>query len=920
MRSLPLALIGLAALAALVGAGGARAVTGYTVDTTSDANVAACTVAAGDCSLRGALNNANTDGDTSVITFDAGVFPSGAPATITLGSTLPVMSAGGDTVDGSAAGVIVDGNAGAVSCFTINSSSNAIRGLRILNCATAIAISGAGATNNTIGGAGAGQGNVISGTGIFGITINSDASGNTISHNKIGTDAAGSVAAPNVLAVIIQSGATNNSIDGNLISGNFREAIVIAGAGTTLNTVTGNLIGTDVTGAVALANGSGSLDPAAVRLSLGATNNTIGGTGADRNVISGNARDGVLITGAGTNSNTIAGNYIGTDVNGTTALPNGTSPGDWAGVRIDDGAQNSVIGGAGEGNVISGNADDGLLITGIGTDSNSAVGNTIGADVNGTAALPNGTDIGSLNGGVVIAAGAQGNSVGGSGAGEGNLISGNSDVGVHITGAGTDLNTVVGNRIGTDVSGAAALANGAGPNGAGVQIDAGAESNTVGGSAGGEGNVISGNSTGSSGVGVILTGAGTGNNAVLGNMIGTDVSGTTALPNFAGMLVASGAQNNVIGGSTGGQGNVISGNSVRGVWMSNTGTSGNTITGNMIGTDVSASAAVPNGSGVSSHGGVVLLSGAENNQIGGISAGDGNVIAFNDGDGVYVETADTVTTGNTIRGNSIHSNTGKGIRNIVDTAPLAPPPVVLAAGSAFGNACPNCSVDVYSDAADEGRVFHGSTTANGVGDWAFSGAVVGPNVTATATDAAGNTSEFSAPLACNDSDADGVCNSGDNCPSIANANQADGDGDGVGTLCDNCPSTPNANQANGDGDPFGDACDNCPAVFTAWMVPPGDPDCDGFTDTEEAFVGTDPLDPCANTAAANDEADDRWPADLDDNQTVNILDVLQLTPPVFNTSPPDPNYSTRKDLNGDGAINILDILRQTPPVFNQSCT
>lgn len=104
-----------------------------------------------------------------------------------------------------------------------------------------------------------------------------------------------------------------------------------------------------------------------------------------------------------------------------------------------------------------------------------------------------------------------------------------------------------------------------------------------------------------------------------------------------------------------------------------------------------------------------------------------------------------------------------------------------------------------------------------------------------------------------------------------------------------------------------------------WPVSPGDDDCDGFADAEEAFVGTDALDPCANTPDANDEADDRWPADFNDDQTVDILDIVQLTPPAFNSSPPDPNYLVRKDLNGDGAINILDIVRMTPPLFGQSC-
>ena len=61
-----------------------------------------------------------------------------------------------------------------------------------------------------------------------------------------------------------------------------------------------------------------------------------------------------------------------------------------------------------------------------------------------------------------------------------------------------------------------------------------------------------------------------------------------------------------------------------------------------------------------------------------------------------------------------------------------------------------------------------------------------------------------------DSDSDDNLNRNDNCPFIANSDQADSDGDNVGNVCDNCPTTPNRNQADQDGDLFGDACDTCP--------------------------------------------------------------------------------------------------------------
>jgi hypothetical protein len=54
--------------------------------------------------------------------------------------------------------------------------------------------------------------------------------------------------------------------------------------------------------------------------------------------------------------------------------------------------------------------------------------------------------------------------------------------------------------------------------------------------------------------------------------------------------------------------------------------------------------------------------------------------------------------------------------------------------------------------------------------------------------------------------------------------------------------------------------------------------------------------------------------------TVDVLDIVQLTPPIFGASPPDPNYVSRKDFNGDGTIDILEIVRLTPLVFGRSCS
>ena len=88
--------------------------------------------------------------------------------------------------------------------------------------------------------------------------------------------------------------------------------------------------------------------------------------------------------------------------------------------------------------------------------------------------------------------------------------------------------------------------------------------------------------------------------------------------------------------------------------------------------------------------------------------------------------------------------------------------------------------------------------------------LVGPGCGVLACNAAGTGSECRAAV--DDPDSDTVKGPCDNCPMVANLNQADADGDGIGDACDNCPSAANANQADVDGDGRGDLCDNCPTL------------------------------------------------------------------------------------------------------------
>jgi hypothetical protein len=109
-------------------------------------------------------------------------------------------------------------------------------------------------------------------------------------------------------------------------------------------------------------------------------------------------------------------------------------------------------------------------------------------------------------------------------------------------------------------------------------------------------------------------------------------------------------------------------------------------------------------------------------------------------------------------------------------------------------------------------------------------------------------------------------------------------------------------------------------VVVGGSCPGPDNDGDEFADHEERFVGTDPEDPCADTASADDEGDDKWPADFDDNQVINISDVFEVLPPVFGSSPGNPSYAPRADLVPDSVINISDVFKLLPPVFGSSCT
>jgi CSLREA domain-containing protein len=236
---------------------------------------------------------------------------------------------------------------------------------------------------------------------------------------------------------------------------------------------------------------------------------------------------------------------------------------------------------------------------------------------------------------------------------------------------------------------------------------------------------------------VFVAGSG---NIVAGNYIGTDAAGTEARPYAVDSFLRDGVDisgdNNRIGGADPADRNVISGNNGLGVYIFGENSYGNQVIGNLIGTDRTGTIALANKMGMQ------VNFDAHDNTI-----GPGNIIAFNGDAGVWVQGAAGGTTGNTITQNSIHSNRYDGIYNVDGgNNELAPPVITSTAGPVTGTACAGCTIEVFSDNEDEGRVYEGTATADGAGNWSLSVTPAGPNVTATATDAAGNTSMFSAAL------------------------------------------------------------------------------------------------------------------------------------------------------------------------------
>ena len=355
-------------------------------------------------------------------------------------------------------------------------------------------------------------------------------------------------------------------------------------------------------------------------------------------------------------------------------------------------------------------------------------GNYIGIDCTGTIAM------GNYNG-IRLAIGSADNLVGGDSPDERNIISGNTNCGLMIDGENTLNNKVSGNYIGTDKEGINAIGN----RYAGLFIEFGADGTIVGGTLEGEGNVISGTYQTVN----IYTGMGISirhseNVKVFGNLIGTDKNGTLLLPNIGVGVAILEASNNFIGGTEPGETNLIGGNLLGGIMLRFNNTSGNVIAGNYIGTGPTGNLDLGNNETESTGGGILLEYGPRNNTI-----GPGNEIANNGPYGVKI--SQDTSTQNTITQSSIYNHTMLGIANLQGGNTELSSPVITSATDNLveGTACSGCTVEVFSTPTYEGDVFEGTTLADESGHYSWAGTPVYDYVTATSTDATGNTSQFS---------------------------------------------------------------------------------------------------------------------------------------------------------------------------------
>jgi hypothetical protein len=397
----------------------------------------------------------------------------------------------------------------------------------------------------------------------------------------------GTNAGPSANGLVLLAG--NSAVRG-LAIGNFSDSGILIQGGSG-NQIQGDYLGTDVSGTLPEGNGSDGVSI------VNSSNNLVGGPNAGTgNLLSGNSLVGVRVMGTSSANNQILGNLIGTNATGTARVPN-----HFGGVFID-GSPHNTIGGlaAGDGNLISGNTGSGVVMDETTAVGNFVVGNRIGVNASGAGAL-------GYSGDGIFLQGVPGTTI------VGNVIAANGLTGVRLQDGDSSGNVLLGNFIGTNAAGTHALANAFD----GIFLSD-APNNTIGGTAPGSMNLISGNQS----VGIQIFGQGSSGNVVQGNFVGTDITGTKRLGNGMDGVFVNQAPNNTIGGSVPGAGNLISANQSVGLQIFGMGSAGNIVQGNMIGTNVSGAPRLGNQFGL-------FLNVAGPNTLGGPTPAERNLIAGN---------------------------------------------------------------------------------------------------------------------------------------------------------------------------------------------------------------------------------------------------------------------------------------------------
>ncbi|MEL6558155.1 MAG: FG-GAP-like repeat-containing protein [Bacteroidota bacterium] len=411
----------------------------------------------------------------------------------------------------------------------------------------------------------------------MGVHIQNSANGR-VRNVMIGVDANGLELIGNGAEGLLLENSDQIEIIANNISGNLASGILVDGNSDQ------NLIGTIATAGRSVARTSFS---------------------DNGNIISANADDGILIRGS---DNQVVNNFIGTSAEGTEENGNGS-----AGILLEEEASNNII----DNNLISGNENSGIIIDFLSV-NNQLTGNIVGLDINGETAIPNGGN------GILISDGSDGNTVGGSNAGDGNIIAGNEQNGIELS--EVENTTILGNKIGTNNQGDVGISNQQN----GVLASEGTLNTTIGGLTENQANQIAGNVQN----GIHIDEAE--QTLILGNKIGTDQAGNTALPNERGVLVEG--DFTIVGNGTPEGSNLISGNNGPGIQVE----SGELvfIIGNKIGTNIDGNQAVGNESGV--------IINNDGTIVGGVVEGEGNLISGNDTNGIDVNGNETIIIGNLI--------------------------------------------------------------------------------------------------------------------------------------------------------------------------------------------------------------------------------------------------------------------------------